>query len=279
MSWTYSPEYYKDYTRRTWNESAAHYDPIERQLDRYNEALLRHAAPQQGERVLDVATGAGQPALSLAPLLGVRGRVLGIDLSEAMIERARARAARERVGNVSFEVMDAERLLLADESVDLVTSRFGVQIVTDPDAMLAEARRVLRPGGRIALAVWASGERCPIMDTIIGPLVEEAEPDETGYLPTPYEMGGAGELVGRLQEHGFRGASEERVTRLWQFASLDAALEAILKGSPLGHSLAEEDLDVQERVLAKTRANLRRFVHSDGRIEGPAEAVVVNAVK
>lgn len=73
-------------------------------------------------------------------------------------------------GNVTFEVMDAERLVLADESVDLVTSRFGLQIVTDPDAMLAEARRVLRPGGRLALTVSASGERCSIMHSIIGPI-------------------------------------------------------------------------------------------------------------
>lgn len=279
MSWTYSPEYYKEYTRTTWNESAPHYDPIERQLDQYNAALLRHAAPRPGERVLDVATGAGQPALSLAPLVGGRGRVVGIDLSEAMVERARERARRERVENVSFEVMDAERLSLADESVDLVTSRFGLQIVTDPDAMLAEARRVLRPGGRVALTVWASGERCPIMHTIIGPMLEEAEPDETGYLPTPYEMGGAGELVALLHKQGFRGASEERVTRDWRFESLDVALDAMLKGSPLGHSLGEEDADVQKRVLAKTRVNLRRFIQEDGCVQGPAEAVVVNAVK
>jgi hypothetical protein len=145
--------------------------------------------------------------------------------------------------------------------------------------MLAEACRVLRPGGRIALTVWADGERCPIMHAIIGPMLEEAEPDETGYLPTPYEMGGAGELVAILHKHGFRCANEEPVTRGWRFASLEAALAAMLKGSPLGHSLAEEDADVQERVLAKTRANLRRFMRDDGTIQGPAEAVVVNAVK
>lgn len=279
MSWTYTPESYKEYTRTTWNESAPHYDPIEAQLDRYNAALLRHAAPRPGERVLDLATGAGQPALSIAPLVGARGRVLGIDLSEAMVERARRRAKSEGLRNITFEVMDAERLSLPDESIDLVTSRFGLQIVTDPDAMLADALRVLRPGGRIALAVWASGERCPIMHTIIGPMLEEAEPDETGYLPTPYEMGGAGELVALLHKHGFRGATEERVTRDWQFVSLDAALGSMLKGSPLGHSLSEEDAVVQERVLAKTRANLGRFVRPDGTVRGPAEAVIVNAVK
>ena len=110
VTWTYTEEYYKNYTRDTWNESAPHYGPVLRMLDQYTPDLLRHAKPKAGERVLDVATGPGEPALTIAPLVGSSGMVLGIDLSEKMIDIARAEAKRRGVANVDFEVMDAERM-------------------------------------------------------------------------------------------------------------------------------------------------------------------------
>ena len=279
MTWTYTDEYYKNYTRDTWNESAPSYDPVLRNLDKFNAELLRLAEPRPGERVLDVATGPGQPALSLAPLVGRAGRVVGIDLAERMVDVARERAKAAQRDNVEFHVMDAENLTFPDASFDLVVCRFGLQIVTDPDRAIAEAKRVLKPGGRLVATVWGPAEKVPAIHVIIGPMLENAEPDESGYLPTPYEMGGPGELVGILVKAGFREAAEERVTREWTFPSEEAYFESTLKGTPIGHSLSEEEPDVQEEVLRKTRANLQAWKKPDGSVALPAECVVVRARK
>lgn len=279
MTWTYTDEYYKQYTRDTWNESAEGYEPLERVLDAWNADLLRLAAPRPGERVLDVASGRGEPAMTLARAVGPAGRVLGVDLSERMVELARERAKRAGLANADFQVMDAESLDVPHASVDLVTCRFGLQIVTNPEAAIAEAFKALRPGGRIVATVWGPGERNPLIHAIIGPMLAFAEPDETGYLPTPYEMGGEGELTALLRKAGFAEALEERVTHPVAWGDEDEYFRMILKGSPIGHSLSEEDEDVQRQVMARTRENLQRLRQRDGTHRATGEAVVVRAVK
>lgn len=278
MSWTYSDDYYREYTRTTWNESAPHYGPVQRNLDQWTPALLLNVQPRTGMRVLDIATGPGEPALTIAPLVAP-GEVLGIDLSERMIEVARSRAKERKLDNARFEIMDAEKLDLPDASFDAVTCRFGLQIVTDPDRAIAEVHRVLKPGGAFAASVWGPAEKSPAIDVIIGPMLEHAEPDETGYLPTPYEMGGPNELVDILRAAGFAEARERRVTFDWTFRDEAEFFRATLEGTPIGHSLREEDEDVQKRVLARTRENLVKFRQRDGSFRMPNEACVVHARK
>lgn len=277
MTWTYTEAYYKEYTRTTWNESAPKYGELLRNLDKFNGDLLGAASPRAGERVLDVATGPGEPALSIGPLVGAKGSVVGIDLSERMVELARQNAKGR--DNVEFRVMDAEKLEFPDASFDLAVCRFGLQIVTDPDRAIQEMRRVLRPGGRMAATVWGPGERVPAIDVIVAPMLEFAEPDETGYIPTPYEMGGEDELVEILRKAGFRDPAEKRVTHEFTFRDGKTFFDAILKGTPIGHSLLEEDEPTQKAVLAKTAKNLEKWTLPDGSIRVPAEAVVVGAVR
>lgn len=278
MSWTYTDDEYKRYTRESWDESAPHYDVVMRNLDQFTPDLLKAVPLRKGDRVLDLATGPGEPALTVAALVAPDGEVLGADLSERMVERAREAARERKVANARFEAMDAEALELPDESFDAVVSRFGLQIVTDPDAVIREMLRVLKPGGRLGLTVWGPGERCPAMHVIIAPMLEHAEPDETGYLPTPYEMGGEGELVDILRKAGFEDVHESRVSHDWRFADEEAYFHGTLQGTPIGHSLREEDEDVQREVMAKTRANLQAWKTPDG-IRLPAEAVIVSARK
>jgi ubiquinone/menaquinone biosynthesis C-methylase UbiE len=154
------------------------------------------------EDALDIGTGSGEPALTMAGMVSPAGRVTGIDLSERMIELAKETSRARRLLNVSFKVMDAENLDFRDGSFDLAVSRFGFQIFTNPERAASEAFRALKPGGR-SVTVWSTGDKVPALHAIVGPMLEHAAPDETGYLPTPYELGGPGDVLAP-SEGGFQ---------------------------------------------------------------------------
>lgn len=247
-------------------------------MEPYSFDLLNKADAKVGERILDLATGPGEPALSLARIVGADGRVVGIDLSDKMIEIATQAAAQRRLGNAEFRVMDAEHLDFPDQTFDAVVSRFGFQIFTDPVAVAREAFRVLRPGGRIAVAVWSTAERAVAIHVLVGPMLEFAEPDEEGYLPTPYELGGEGEMTGMLAGVGFADLREDRRSHEFATADEEEYLDAMLNGTPMGHSLREEDPEVQRQVLARTRQNLQAWRTPRG-IRIPCECVLVTGRK
>jgi ubiquinone/menaquinone biosynthesis C-methylase UbiE len=278
MTWEYTDEYYREYTRTTWNESAEAYVALMRNLEPFRSDLIARLAPQSGERILDMGTGPGEPAITIAGRVGASGHVTGIDLSENMVSIAQRVAGARGVGNIEFRTMDCGDLKFPDQEYDAAVSSFGFQIFTDPEAAAREAHRVLRPGGRIAVSVWSTGDKVPWIHAIIGPMLEHAEPDETGYLPTPYETGGPGEMVAFLESAGFQNALEERRQYFLKFEDEEAYLQAILKATPIGHSLSEETEEVQTEVLRKTRENLTPWKTPEG-LSIPGEGVIVSARK
>ncbi|HXQ94990.1 MAG TPA: methyltransferase domain-containing protein [Thermoplasmata archaeon] len=278
MPWKYTDDYYREYTRTTWNEAAEAYVGLMRNLEPFRSDLIARLAPRPGEKILDLGTGPGEPAITIAGAVGPSGHVTGVDLSENMVAIASRVAKARGLSNVDFRAMDGGDLQLPDASFDAAVSSFGFQIFTDPEAAARGAFRVIRPGGRIAVSVWSTGDRVPWIHAIIGPMLEHAEPDESGYIPTPYETGGPGEMVAFLEQAGFRDATEERREYYLHFADQPAYFHAILKATPIGHSLSEEPEAVREEVLRKARDNLVRWTTPAG-ISIPGEGVIVHARK
>ncbi len=278
MPWKYTDEYYREYTRTTWNGVAETYMAFMDRLKPAHQELIRQLRPKKGERVLDLGAGPGEPAITIARLVGERGRVLGVDLSKKMVALARRTARAKGVSNAEFRAMDCEDLALPAASFDTAVSAFGFQIFTHPEKAARETLRILKPGGRLAVCIWSTGDRVPYLDVIIGPMLAHAEPDESGYIPTPYEIGGDGEMVRFLEEAGFCSATEARVTYEFQFRDPEEYLEVLLRGTPIGHSLSEEESEVQREVLSATRSNLLRWSKADG-ITLPGECVFVTARK
>jgi len=278
MPWKYTEEYYREYTRTSWNESAEAYVELMRNLEPFRADLVARLDARPGEHVLDLGTGPGEPAITIAQRIAPSGRVVGVDLSEKMVTIAVRSARAQGVRNAEFRAMDCSALAFGDGTFDAAISCFGFQIFTNPEKAALETHRVLNDRGRVAVAVWSTADKVPFLHAIVGPMLEHAEPDETGYIPTPYETGGPGEMVEFLRAAGFGSATEERVRHSLMFQDADHYLRAVLDATPLGHSLREESPEVQEEVLRKTRDNLRQWMTPQG-LSIPGECVLVIAHK
>lgn len=141
--------------------------------------LVSELSPQPGDTVLELAAGAGDTGFEAGAIVGERGRLISTDFSPDMVEVARRRGAELGLENVDYRVMDAERIELDSGAVDGVLCQSGYMLMANPAVALSETRRVLRPGGHLALSVWGAPERNP-WASIGGRILIER-----GHLPPP----------------------------------------------------------------------------------------------
>ena len=207
-----------------WSEVAAGWerrDPwVSAGVKPVTEKLLERLAPQPGEAVLELGSGVGEVGRAVARLVAPDGTVLTTDQSEAMVEVARRHG--ERISNLEFRAADAQATGLPEASFDGVVGRFVLMLAPDPAAVLAEARRVLRPGGRVAFAVWASAPQNPWGSTIgrtlldLG-LIEPPEPD----TPGPFRLGDADRVRLLFDDSGLEHPMVDDVPITNRYASFD----------------------------------------------------------
>lgn len=167
------------------------------------EWLVRELAPQSGDTILELAAGAGDTGFDVAELIGSDGRLISSDFAPAMVDAARRRGRERGIGNVDYQVIDAERIPLDDESVDGALCRFGYMLMADPAAALNETRRVLRPGSRVVLAVWGPADRNPFFAAMGMALVKAGHmtpPDP--QAPGPFNMAAEARTRGLLADAG-----------------------------------------------------------------------------
>jgi SAM-dependent methyltransferase len=186
------------------------------------EWLIKELAPQPNETVLELGAGTGETGFDAVRIVGDGGRLISTDFSPDMVEVARRRGADAGLGNVEYRVIDAERIELDNNSVDGVLCQSTYMLVADPAAALAETRRVLRPGGRLALSVWGAPERNPWAAIGGRILVERGrmappEPEAPGV----FSMAGADRTRGLLEDAGFTTVRTEEVPVRFAFRDLD----------------------------------------------------------
>jgi SAM-dependent methyltransferase len=166
-----------------WNRSASGWERRNAEVQRWAagvaQRLVDRLDPQPGETILELAAGIGDTGFLAAERLGANGTLLSTDFAPEMVAAAERRSAELGLANVAHRVVDAEQIPLEDASVDGVLCRWGYMLMPDPGAAFAETRRVLRPGGRLAFAVWAEGERNPWATLIRRQLVGR------GHVPPP----------------------------------------------------------------------------------------------
>jgi SAM-dependent methyltransferase len=209
--------------------------------------LVRALAPKLGDLVLELAAGQGDAGFAVAPLLGESGRLISSDFSAAMLEIARRRGEALGLANVEFRELDAEDLDLEDDCVDCVLCRWGYMLMPNPAIALAETRRVLRAGGRLALAVWASGDRNPWISVAGRILVAHGwmPPPEPGE-PGMFVLADAEELRALVEDAGFPNVQMEELPVHNDYRDVD---EYVRRASEMGgmFSRAWEEAPEHER--------------------------------
>ncbi len=244
-----------------------------------SEWMLAHAAPVPGERVLELAAGPGDTGFMAARMVAPDGVLISSDATAAMLEVARARAAEHGITNVEFRQLQLEWIDLPAASVDAVLCRWGVMLVIDPGAALRECRRVLKPGGRLAMAVWDLPQENPWATLIQRVLVElgHAEPAPQGG-PGMFALSHPGLLEEMLAQAGFVEVECEPVAITRRYGSVGDWI-----GETLDHSgqfaavWRELDSEGRQSVRDWLTEAVSDYVSPEGEIELPGSSLAALA--
>lgn len=217
---------FKDQQKTHWDRVAAGWETWAAWTDRnfrpITDWLVDALALQEGQRVLDVACGAGYPALSLAPRVGSSGRVVALDVSNGMTEIVARRSRSIGLDNVVTREGDAEGLPFADRSFDAAINTYGLMFCEDPGLAIREALRVLEPGGRLAVVVWDNRSLSPFF-TAIGDVAASllALPPPPAGGPGPWRYAPAGSLDALLADNRCADVRIESRVMTCEFTSVD----------------------------------------------------------
>jgi SAM-dependent methyltransferase len=245
------------------------------------DAHIEDAQIGTGAAVLDVATGPGEPALTIAVLVGAEGKVFGIDPAPEMVEAARRAAQQLGITNAEFEVAPADRLPVPDNSFDAAVSRFGVMFFPSPVDGVREVLRALKPGRKLAFAVWSSADRNPFHYEVARVMERFVDmPRPAPDAPDAFRFANPGKLRDILAEAGVIASSE----RLLQFAiqSPLSVEDFWTLRSEMSEKLREKLRTLSAGTLAEVKRQALEAMHpySMGHsISFPAEVLIVSGSK
>lgn len=282
-----TPDEQRAAARAGWEQTArgwdAHRTWIEQSMGAVSHAMIDAVAPQPGHVVLEAAAGLGETGLLAAELVHPGGKVIISDGAEAMVAAAKRRVEEHGAGNVEVTPMELEWLDMDAASVDAVLVRFGYMLVPDPETALRDARRVIRPGGRLAFAVWDVEARNPWIDAGMTALAEHGIatwPVPAG-TPGPFALAdrerlldlvtGAGFVLPQVEEVELLFRSPDVATARERFVGLSGRARVALEQAPADQRAAAE------RAIDAAFAAYPDPSGPDGAIALPGVAIVVAA--
>jgi SAM-dependent methyltransferase len=279
------PQKLKDEQRRDWDAAAAGWKkwwPVfERSAQHVSDRLVELAGVKPGARVLDVATGNGEPALTAARRAGATGRVIATDQSAGMLAIARERAAALGITNVEFRQTDGETLAIADRDFDAIVCRWGLMFMPDLKGALREMHGHLRDGGRLATSVWAAADKVPMIS--VG---AEAVRRIAGLPPPPADALGplrlADESIMRaaLAEAGFKDITVERISVTFELDSPADFVQFRCDVSAQFRMLLDrQPPDLRAKIMAAVADGAPLFANASGRVRTVNETICYAATR
>ena len=268
-----------------WRESAKywtkHNATIRTMFAPLTEALIDRADIHEGQSVLDVAGGTGEPSLTIAEVVGPGGLVTCTDAVSEMVETARSEANRRGIKNIQFQQCTADSLPFPDNSFDVVVSRLGAMFFRDSHAAMREMLRVVKPGGVLAFAVWHKSEVNPfcyavtnVMDQHMAPTV--SDPD----APSAFRFAEPGKLASVMQEAGAIDVEEDIVK--FDIAAPISPLEFWKMRSQTSDTLRQKlkqlSEDEQSQITREVEREVQEFFPAN-QMKFPAQMLIATGKK
>jgi ubiquinone/menaquinone biosynthesis C-methylase UbiE len=257
--------------RYGWDAAAKIYEAAWREnLAPAHAAMFARAGLRRGEKVLDVACGSGLVTFRAAEIVGHEGAITAIDISEEMVRLVNEQAQRVGKANVRATRMDADGLDLPDQAYDVALCALGLMFVPAPELAVKEMFRILRPGGRIVVAVWGERKNCgwaeifPIVDSVV----------QSEVCPLFFSLGTGDSLVTTLERVGFSRVEVHRLPVTIDYASEHDALTAMIDGGAVALAAKRFDATARRHVEDRFLHSIAGFRRDGGDYHIPGEFVV-----
>lgn len=253
-------------------------EEMDRFLAPFTEQLMVHAAPADGQRVLDIGCGTGDTSLRAASAVGAAGAVHGVDISQPMLELARTRAKDARVAHATFALGDAQTDTLGD-AADLVISRFGVMFFEQPVAAFKNIHAHTKPGGRMVFVCWQPVRENEWVHIGLGIAKKHVAfpPPPDPHAPGPFAFADIERTLGILGDAGWSNASAEPfAAKLNQGSSAQAAAESLMLRGPISRVMMDKT-DAEKAAVMSDLTDAMTAKITDGQVMLGAGVWIVSA--
>ena len=282
---SFDSDKFKAAQKKSWDSVADGWKKWWPSIEKGAQAISSHlvdcAGIKPGDRVLDVATGIGEPAVTAARRVGESGRVLATDQSEQMLEVAKERVAELGLKNISFQTADCETLDISESDFNAVLCRWGLMFLPDPQASVKRMHDLLVPGGGVAAAVWGTPDKAPGLSLSVKVIMKmlNTPPPEPG-TPGPFAMADMDKLKILFESAGFSDLKIEPKMVEFSWTSAEEHTQWIKDiASPMKAMLADKPEDVQTTVWNAVTEAAKAYEADDGSIVTQNQTICISATR
>jgi ubiquinone/menaquinone biosynthesis C-methylase UbiE len=284
ISPTFNPDEFKTQQREMWNNAAAGWqdwwDTIERGAQKVSDKIVQFAEIKPGDKVLDIATGIGEPAITAARKVMPNGRVVAVDISPQMLAIAKTRAKSLGLDSIiDFRESDGEKIDLPDQTAkfNAVLSRFGLMFFPNLSTALMRIRDMLVTNGRLSAAVWSSPSKVPLIDLAFASIRKQINsPPPPPGTPGPFALADTGTLKQLLSQAGFKDIKIETVRITFEFDSPESYTKHIQQTATRAHEMmATQTAEVKKQAWESITEAAWQHADSHGRVNLDNEVICI----